>query len=88
MATLRQKICDAGVNTLAEFVCEPCVGGTGEPYEVVAFDVDITTEEFTADLDIITLSADLAIDSFDADFIEDEYTADLDMEIYDVSHTN
>ena len=32
--TLQDKICDAGVTTLAELICEPCEGGGGSSYPI------------------------------------------------------
>ena len=52
--TLQDKICDAGVTTLAEFICDPCSGGGGVVYteliELKEADVETLTELECAEL--------------------------------------
>jgi len=59
------------------------VAGIEGTYPVLApvesFDVDFIDDEFTADLAIITVTADVTVDSYDADFVDDEFTADVEI---------
>ncbi len=88
MPSLADKICEAGVTTLAELICEPCEGGgSGETVfiPIDQFSVNIGIEHFEADLDIIAITADIGIETYDANLTEDIYSADITMENYDVN---
>jgi hypothetical protein len=54
--TLQDKICEAGVNTLAEFICEPCSGGSGETVYVDHHSIELIEE-----VSIIEMIEDIAL---------------------------
>ena len=69
--TLRQKICDSGVNTLKEFLCTPCEGSGEIVYlpmqtldgnlEIVDYKGDVELAEYSGDLEILDCTGDLEI---------------------------
>ena len=77
--TLQDKICEAGVTTLAELICEPCDGG-GETVYVDSYNANIIEDVLTADI-IDVLEADLIEEVLSASAILETNSADLQEEI-------
>ena len=78
--TLQEKICEAGVTTLAEFICEPCSGGSGVDRYVDSYSANIVDDVMTANV-TDTLEANLVEDVFVANLTEETLEASLVDEI-------
>ena len=52
---------------------------------VESFNVDLTSDLFTADLDIISTTVNLEMDLYNVDITEDVFSADFTMESYNVN---